>query len=137
MGLTFRARKFVIFAVIALVLPAWAAGGLPLVWCVGSNGHSAVEAVGLGDCHDAQTSAFRNGKSSAEKADCTDFSLWQRAQAPREPVAGTSPPPDLAMPVALTVAAQGSSPCQLSIFCSRPDFVADQLAQHRTVVLLI
>ncbi|HML92996.1 hypothetical protein [Methyloceanibacter sp.] len=138
MSLTSRFRKFAIFAFLALFLPAWAPGGLPLVWCVGSNGHNAVEMLGLGDCHRAPTPGFRDGNSGAEKAGCTDFSLWRKAQLPREPVvAAPPPPPDPATPAAFTVAIHGNPGCRLPLPRSQPDSIANQLAQLRTVVLLI
>lgn len=138
MSLTSRARKFAISALIALVLPAWAAGGgLPLVWCVGPSGHSSVEMMGLGDCHGAPASVLHDGYSDAGKAGCTDFSLWQQAQTPREPVAVTSPPPDPVTPAAFTVAIHGNLGCRLPLPCSQPDSIANQLAQLRTVILLI
>lgn len=137
MSLTSRARKFAILALIALVLPTWAGGGLPLVWCIGPSGHSSVEMIGLGDCHGAPAAVLRDGYSEAGKAGCTDFSMWQEAQTTREPVAGPSAPPNPPMPAALTVAFRANPGCQLAMSCSQSDSVADQLAQLRTVVLLI
>jgi len=137
MSLTYRARKFAISALIALVLPAWAGGGLPLVWCVGPSGHSSVEMMGLGDCHGASASVIHDGYSGAGKAGCTDFSLWKQAQTPREPVAGTSPLPDPPTPAALIGPIQANPGCQRLLPHSQPDSIANQLAQLRTVVLLI
>lgn len=137
MSLTFRARKFVTFALLALLLPAWAASGLPLVWCVGPNGHNAIKALTLGDCHDAPEASFRAGKLSAKNGNCTDFSLWQRAEAPRKLFSDTPPPPDPTAVGALPEAVHGNPECGLQGFCIQFDFVANQLAQLRTVVLLI
>jgi hypothetical protein len=137
MNLTSRARKVAISALIALVLPAWAGGGLPLVWCVGPSGHSSVEMMGLGDCHRAPASDPHDGYSGAGKPGCTDFTLWKQAQTPREPVVGTSPLPAPPTPAVLTQAIQADPERQLPLRCSQPDSIANQLAQLRTVVLLI
>ena len=132
MSLPSRPRKFVIFALLALLLPAWAVGGLSLVWCVGPNGHSAVETLALNDCHAAPTEASDDASLSAKKG-CIDFSFWQRAESPKKHlfVASVS-----AYPVK---AIFGSVDLRREVVTApiRWDAGSDQLAQHRTVVLLI
>jgi hypothetical protein len=138
MRLTSRTRKFVIFALVLLVLPAWAMGSLSLVWCVGPNGHSAIEWLALGDFHHATPTADRAGKHSAEDGTCTDFSLWQRAEVSRKLKSAAPQSPNLAAAGILPEAELGSAECDdLKVSNFQSDFVAFQLTQLRTVILLI
>jgi hypothetical protein len=135
MSLIFQARRSVIFALLALLMPAWAANGLPLVWCVGANGHSAIETLGLGDCHGG--SAFSKGHLSVEEGDCTDFALWQQAQNPRQPIAVSPPRPDATTHTKLAATIHSDPGRQLRLSGFQSDSIASQLTQLRTVVLLI
>ena len=134
MSLPSRPRKFVIFALLALLLPAWAAGGLTLVWCVGPNGHSAIETLAVNDCHDELTEASDDASLIAKKG-CIDFSLWQRAEAPKKHLflASVSVDPVMAHFGSVDLCPE----CEAVTAPIRRDAASDQLAQLRTVVLLI
>ena len=133
-----RPSKYAVLFLLASLLPAWMAGGLPLVWCVGPNGHSAIEALAFNDCHDGSTSAFRDQEVGGEKEDCTDFGIWQRAEAPKKQLASALPSPEPG-----TAAAEIPATLHCIPTCERQgarhdvDFVGHQLAQLRTVILLI
>lgn len=131
---TCRPRQFAVYFLLALLLPAWAAGALPLVWCVGPNGHNAIETMGLNDCHDEPTVASIDAGVVAGK-DCIDFSLWQRAEAPKKPVLVASVSNDPSKtPLG---ACEPILNYELVSAHIRQDAASDQLAQLRTVVLLI
>ena len=134
MSLTSRARKFVILTLIALILPAWVAGSLPLVWCVGPNGHSAIENLVLKECQTWRGGVAGEVNLAAEKG-CLDFSLLQRGEVSKKPLftAGGSKDQTEALSALLGLC----SNCEPSSLQVRPDAGPDQLAQLRTVVLLI
>ena len=123
-----------VFALLALLLPAWAAGGLTLVWCVGPNGHSAIEILAVNDCHDELTEASDAAGLIAKKG-CIDFSLWQSADAPKKHlfVASVSADPVKALFGSVDLRPE----CEAVTAPIHWDAGSDQLAQLRTVVLLI
>lgn len=131
-----RPRKIAALLLLALLLPAWAAAGLPLVWCIGPNGHNAIEGLTVG-CHDELGDSVHSGGFIADSDECTDFSLWQRIQVPSNPSTVASPSPD-PIPVVASFESTDRGPQSDSVETFVPlDPIASQLAQLRTVVLLI
>jgi hypothetical protein len=137
-----------LLAISLLLLFAWsrAADALPLVWCLGSNGHSAIELAMSKGCHNAAVAEFSLdseyiadlvGPPVGQHRDCSDFIIAKDVRSLIK-ISSTTPTPPAPGPSALSpesfdehfrVGPSGSA--------LRPDLVANQLAQLRTVVLRI
>lgn len=144
--LMWQGRKIVALMLLVLFAPASMADALPLVWCLAPSGHNAIELYS-GGCHKlpavsevprcAAKSAASFRRWTGEPGGCRDFVVSQSAQTPTKLLPKTPPSPD---PVALDALSEAvenpSKPAP-----SRPgvplDPAANQLAQLRTVVLLI
>jgi hypothetical protein len=134
-----KARKFLSLVLLALFASASTANALPLVLCVGSYGHSAIKLkVGNSDCQEfIRTLGGPETTAAASQAgDCVDFSLSQVASVRSEPSpTATSIATDGSLAVLPFVISVNYPATALRIF--QPAFIADQLKQLRSVVLII
>lgn len=141
-----QSRKIIAFFLLLLFAPTYGAAAMPLVWCV-APGHNAVERCGSSGCHNQSLGSDLTGFQHEAKAPCsrmasgqggcTDWSLSQptRSTIGLLPVAPPSPdggafslPPKLEEQASLVPPLVPFAPL---------DLIANQLAQLRTVVLLI
>lgn len=137
MTLMHKARKFAIFTLVALLLPALAAGALSLVWCVGLSGHSAIESAASSDYHETARHPSQARELCVEGGSCRDFDVLQLAEVPRKLAAAASPSQNAAAAAIVPDSDFGNSEPTLRVFRVWTDIAASQLAQLRTVVLLI
>lgn len=137
-----------LLAISLLLLFAWsrAADALPLVWCLGSDGHSSIELAMSKGCHNTTVAEFSLdseyttdlvGPPVGQHGDCSDFDIAKDVRSLIK-ISSTAPTPPESGPSALgpesfdkhfRVRTLGSAP--------RPDLVANQLAQLRTVFLRV
>ena len=87
--------------------------------------------MALNDCHDEPTVASIDAGVVAGN-DCIDFSLWQRADAPKKPALVSNDPAKTPLG-----SFEPISNYELVSAHIRQDAASDQLAQLRTVVLVI
>ena len=135
-----KARKFLSLVLLALFASASTVNALPLVWCVGNYGHSAIELKAVpGDCQDSVQilGGSETTATAGQLGDCIDVGLSQVASVPSKPAPASTPSTfDDGLGVS-PYAAPVDQPetAQLRIFSSI--FIADQLEHLRTVVLII
>jgi hypothetical protein len=119
-------------------VPTSTALALPIVLCIGTDGHKALE-LGLPKvgCDYSSVLHHRQASKLDERAGCTDFDLIQFTQPRSKPSLATSfpPAPDTALSLDRTTADYQS------LWDSGPrgplDLIAPYLTQLRTVVLRI
>lgn len=140
-------RRICAAMILLAFLPASIAAALPLVYCVGANGHHAIEYVGTGSHdHGAPWSASdgASGKASVEHRTCIDFQLTPVAQAaPRDAKAGLASAGESPSPLKYVIPADAE--CRFPQPPGRrklaahgtPGIAIDYLTAHRTIVLLI
>ena len=79
-----RLHKLTTHFFLVLLLQAWTVSALPVVWCLGSDGHRAIEILTLSDC-DSDDVAGPVAKVGVVAGDsCTDFSLALRSDVPKK-----------------------------------------------------
>lgn len=136
-----RIKSFI--AITLLLLFAWsrAAEALPLVWCLGSDGHSVVELADSKSCNSADKIDLHVdsgytvpllGLTVGEHDQCTDFVLSDEVTKTATKSQNTAPP--AALPVK-PVAFNERLSCAPLSFSPQSRTNACQLAQLRTVVL--
>jgi len=136
------ARKLIAFLLLLLFAPASTADALPLVWCLAPSGHNAIElfhnlpaSSGLRQL--AAKGSAVHGQSVDKHGACKDFIVSQSAQSPTKLSLKAPPSPD---PVLLGPASKAAEPPAQAVasrFAVQKNLAANQLAQLRTVVLLI
>ncbi len=136
-----RFRSFL--AIFLLFIFAWsrAADALPLVWCLGADGHNAVELANSSGCHSApKTDLYVDsgyatplfGKLVGDHHDCTDFTLADELRSPIKVSKTLAPPVPVPSVVEPVQEHRAAWPIRLAV---RADPVINQLAQLRTVIL--
>lgn len=134
-----------IVAVIMLLafLPTSIAAALPLVYCIGADGHRAVEYLDCAEHNHAAPSATT--EAADQQSRCIDLKLTPDAQLVRGDVktgvfagSNSAEPPIKALLVTGAHAGAGPPQTRLRYFVRRAcDVSIDYLAAHRTVVLTI
>jgi hypothetical protein len=136
MNLMQKARKLAIFALVTLLLPASAVGA-SLIWCVGLNGHNAIESVLSSDYHETFRSSIHAREHCVEGGSCRDFDVLQHAEVPRKLASLAASSKNSAASAVIPEQSFGSCELPLQVVRTWTGVVAGQLAQLRTVVLLI
>jgi hypothetical protein len=133
-------RKAIAFVLLGLFLPASTAQTFPLVWCFTPSGHNAIElcAVTRG-CHyiPAASNEGRTAVKAGKHGECTDIDLTQFTQSPSKLQLTGSPPSDPVVSDLRFKRIPGNSNLLRFGSLEPLDAIATQLAQLRTVVLLI
>jgi hypothetical protein len=125
-----------------LLVFAWSrvAEAMPLVLCLGSDGHKVIELASSEGCHNAsKTDLYVDsgytvsliGSSAGKHGDCNDIALPDEVRSPVK-VSKTLAPP---APVFSTLEAPVEHYMPWALRMPPPQPVATQLAQLRTVVL--
>ena len=137
-------QRFRTFVAISLLLAfAWSrvAEALPLVWCQGSDGHSAIEFANSAGCHgtakidlyaDSGYATSLIGSSVGEHSDCRDIALPDKVQTTvkvSKTLASPVPPASVAKSFEVHYAVW---PTRLAVPFEPAN---DHLPQLRTVVL--
>jgi hypothetical protein len=139
-----RIRAIVAISMLLLFTWSRAADALALVWCLGPDGHSSIELAMSEGCHNSSVAEFSVdvgyttdlvGPPVGQHENCKDFIVSKDVRSPIK-ISWTTPPPPSPAPYALSVDYfDASSRARPSGPALRPDLVASQLAQLRTVVL--
>jgi hypothetical protein len=114
---------------------------MPLVWCIGNDGHRAVEAI-LHQ-HTSQSSSVAAQDeipTSPQQEPCSDWQLLSAAGTPHAKAGGEAPKSftvDIAYPPLKLVVAQKAPPGAVSEAVPRPPAPQAHLRALRSVVLLI
>lgn len=114
---------------------------MPLVWCIGNDGHRAVEAAF--HQHASQSSAVvahDESPASAQHEPCSDWQLLSAAGTPYAKASEEAPKSftvELAFPSLRLVIARATSPGEISNSVPRPHTPQAHLVALRSVVLLI
>lgn len=136
--------RFRTFLAISLLLVfAWsrAAEAMPLVWCMGSDGHNVIELANSGGCHGAAKADFYVdsgyatsliGSPAGEHSDCKDIALPDKVQTSAKVFKTLAPPAPVATFVDSAEVYYTAWPIRPAV---RVEPAAGHLAQLRTVVL--
>ncbi|WP_208430899.1 hypothetical protein [Methyloceanibacter caenitepidi] len=131
-----RARKFAIFALVALLLPASAVGA-SLVWCVGLNGHNAIESAASSHHHETSRFSSQVRELCVEGGRCLNYDVLQLAEVPKKLASLASPSKNPTASAIISHNYFDGSESPLEVVRTWTGVVASQLAHLRTVVLLI
>ncbi len=114
---------------------------MPLVWCIGNDGHRAVEAI-LHQ-HTSQSSSVAaqdEGAASLQQEPCSDWQLLSAAGTPQAKATDEAPKSftfKIAFPPLKVVVAETAPPGAISEAVPRPPAPQAHLRALRCVVLLI
>lgn len=137
-------RRFRSFLAVSVLLAfAWcrAAEAMPLVWCLGSDGHSVVEIANSEGCKsysgvdvyvDLGYATTLVGLGDGAHDTCNDFVLSDEARASVKVFKTLAPPEPASIPIRLF---EDRGLLLASPLDRSPNPAASQLAQLRTVVL--
>lgn len=134
-------QRIVAVIILLAFLPTSIAAALPLVYCIGADGHRAVEYLN-GSEHDHSHPRSTNTEAAGHQSPCVDLELAPVANVVRSDVkvssfvsAGAAPP------IAALISSIGitNDPLwtRLRYLGSRAGMPVDYLAAHRTTVLII
>lgn len=133
-----RIRKLVALLLLALFVPASTANALPLVWCSTPSDHNAIELFHSFPEISGPTAKVAPSWSqpSGGHGDCIDYFVTQAVQSLAKASLVAPPSPD-SSPQDLSTGLEHHTRSALSGSLIPPVLVSNQLAQLRTVVLLI
>jgi hypothetical protein len=137
-------RSFIATVTMVALLPWALAGGQALVWCVGADGHSAIEqAHDAGELALAANEAAHKAAVGSAAPDCTDFEIASLTIGRHSPLMVAGTPGDIQQTWFMNAhASRLQLPAVLDvkpplIWGARPDTLAHHLAHQRTVILRV
>ena len=140
-------RKLVALILIALFAPAWMSNAPLLVWCLAPSGHNAIELAVVPDHHEPPRLSGVSGfaakdtplpdRADSKQRKCVDFVIAQPVQSQSNPWLAAPPPPDPAASVEFSTYACALRDAPRPTPLISLHLAAAQLAQLRTVILLI
>lgn len=134
-------QRIVAVIILLAFLPMSIAAALPLVYCIGADGHRAVEY--LDGCeHDHSHPRSSTTEASGHQSPCVDLELAPtahvvRADAKAFSVVGVGAAPPMMAPISSASMKRNTLWTRLRHLSIRAGQPVDYLAAHRTIVLII